>query len=187
LLFYRFFKGVWNRLHRDFNPTCSAVAIDVDATKTASICDPVKGLDSFEEAKDFPEENESPVAEDDGPLLEERTVVSGTVYSENHSILHGVNEREKDNHDELKEMKDLIKSAALWLSERDAENDARARARGGGAGGGPLAPPTRQATDISPNCERPCDRHIFYKSIEEKNEAATTTRHGDIFPLCRRR
>lgn len=37
----------------------------------------------------------------------------------------------------------------------------------------PSAPPTRQATDISP-CERPCDRHIFYKSIEEKNEAATS-------------
>ena len=136
MLLYRFFKGVWNRLHRGFNLTCSAVAIDVDATTTASICDPVKGLDSFEEAKDFLEEDESPVAEDDGPLLEEETIVSSTVYPENHNILHGINDRKKDNHDELKEMKDLIKSAALWLSERDAENDARARTRGAGAGGG---------------------------------------------------
>ena len=47
----------------------------------------------------------------------------------------------------------------------------------------PSAPPTRQATDISP-CERPCDRHIFYKSIEEKNEAATTARHAKSFPCA---
>ncbi len=136
MFLYSFFKGVWNRLHRGFNPTDSAVAIDVDATTTVSICDPDKGLASFEEATEFPGEDESPVAEDDGPVSDEETVVSGTVNPENHNIVHEINDKKKVDCDELKEMKDLIKSAALWLSERDAENDARARARGTGGGGG---------------------------------------------------
>lgn len=132
LLLHSFFKGVWDRLHRGFNPINSAAATEVDAT--TSIFYPVKGLVESEDVKVFPGEEESPAFEDDGPLLEEETVVKGTANPKKHSIIHEM-KRKQDNYDELKEMKDLIKSAALWLSERDAESDARARG-GGGSGCG---------------------------------------------------
>jgi hypothetical protein len=129
LLLCSFFKGVWNRLHRGFYKTESTVAINVDATSIAPNCNPVNG--GSREAYVFLGGKESLTAEDDGHLLEEETDVRGSLYPEKHNV-------KKDNYDELKEMKDLIKSAALWLSERDADNEAHAHARslGGGSVGG---------------------------------------------------
>jgi hypothetical protein len=128
-----FFKGVWNRLHRDFHQAGSTVAINVDTTSTASNCNPVN--DDSREANAFLGRKESLTAEDGGHLLVEETDVRGSsLYQEKQNIVNKINNGEKDNFDELKEMNDLIKSAALWLSERDADNEARALG-GGGVGG----------------------------------------------------
>ncbi len=124
LLLYSFFRGVFNRLHRGFHPTESYVAINVDATTTVSSCDPLNAGSVDADMILGDKDNEH--------LSDEKSYVRGAPYLD----LSKITDREKDNYDELKEIKDLIKSAALWLSERDADNEARGGGGIGGNGGG---------------------------------------------------
>ncbi|KAL7541061.1 hypothetical protein ACHAXR_010607 [Thalassiosira sp. AJA248-18] len=130
---FTFFKGVWNRLHPHLgiDPPATTSA-DASTTKEAPVAPPE---DKKEEAKALPEEDAPPV-EDNGAMEEEENdstdnaADNTTDDAEPNDLVHESTEEEEHQEnagDEVSEMKDLIKSAALWLSERDAEYEARAR------------------------------------------------------------
>jgi len=130
---YTFFKGVWNRLHQNHSTdsvAAAAAATDADASTTTDA--PVKELDSSkEEINALPEV--VPPVEDRGSTEEEEIDATENPDTEDPFMHDNDQVEEQDNTDALKDMKELIKSAALWLSERDAEDEARAR---GGRGRG---------------------------------------------------
>ena len=104
---YTFLKGVWGRLHRgSVGGAGSAPATDADDATTSI---------STKEGKLSPYED-SPVDDDD------EMVDTTEFYAEEDYV-----EDEDDNNTDALggEMKDMIKAAALWLSERDAEYEAR--------------------------------------------------------------
>lgn len=118
------FKGVWNRLHKH-----TADTIDTEAP--ASTDGPIIDSHSKEETKALPKEH---VPVEDREPTEKEEIIALDKDADNQALLHGSDKIEEQDHAAvLEDMKDLIKSAALWLSERDAEYEARAlrgRARG---------------------------------------------------------
>jgi len=124
---FTFFKGVWNRLHQHHGT-------EVDADPSA-VDDAVKESECKEEAVKVLPEGNTPAAEDISPVEEELNTTD-SADEEGKPILYNTSNvalEEQDHAEALRDMKDLIKSAALWLSERDAEYEARAR---GGRGKG---------------------------------------------------
>lgn len=103
---YTFLKGVWGRLGGVGNGTGSAPATDADDA-TTSISTKEGKLSSYED---------SPV-EDDEEMVDASEFYAEEDYAE---------DEDDNNTDALGgEMKDMIKAAALWLCERDAEYEAR--------------------------------------------------------------
>jgi hypothetical protein len=108
LLWISCFKGVWNKLHQGCFATPSNYGAQGDGAKASISCDLGEGFKS--------------AAMDYMPLLEEESFVRCGMSLEN-SILCENNMHKQDHSCKLREMKDLIKSAALWLLERDLECD----------------------------------------------------------------
>lgn len=147
---FTFFKGVWNRLHQNATDSSGDVAAnavtDADASTSVNPAEgpvgPVKDSDDKEDTKHAQvEEEDSPATEDihEQPTEEEVETTEAHPDTESQGLLHGsinieVSEEPHGHADALKDMKDLIRAAALWLSERDAEYEARPP--GGGRGRG---------------------------------------------------
>lgn len=101
-------KGVWNQLHQGCFATPSDYGAQGVAAKASINCDPGEGVKS--------------ASMNYMPLLEEESFVRHGMSVEN-SILCENNKHKQDHSSNLREMKELIKSAALWLLERDLEYD----------------------------------------------------------------
>lgn len=118
----KIFKKVWHRLHHedwsDFDYTSNSVGL-------------AKALS----------ESEGPRQPDDSAFLSRKESMEETDYNsnytENHSSSYAVEDDDDDYDDEeeaseaLRGMQDMIKAAAVWLCERDAEQEKKqARSRG---------------------------------------------------------
>lgn len=136
---FTFFKGVWNRLYQHLGiELAPAASMDTTEDFAASQSDSIQP-ERNEDTKDIlSEEYDFPPVEDNGAMEEENdpmddavddvTDVTEAQHTQHHALLHDYHGDEyQDNNDALKEMKGLIKAAALWLSERDEEYEARAR------------------------------------------------------------
>ncbi len=108
-----FFKRIWGRLHNDEWPNESE---DLDSA-------PVVDTDAHDRSSE--EEGEDFESYGDTSKVEEGTNGEGNMT---HTLTMGETEEAEAVHDGLEEMKDLIKAAAIWLCERDAELDQRTRA-----------------------------------------------------------
>jgi len=116
---YTFLKRVLNRLQNSVAADGSGAEINVTTNGPGMV------LEKKKKVKKLPDE-EIPFGERE-PLEEEGFVAQDGVTD---NLLHDSNETKKQEHAAaLEDMKDLIKSAALWLSERDAEYEARALRR----------------------------------------------------------
>jgi len=132
---FTFLKGVWNRLHKNNvgGAADSAAVTDADTSTTTMSGGHVKDVEGKEETnKALPEEEDAPIAESGSTEEEEIDALDNHVSTElSYDNSHeGVGNEEQDPPNELGEMKDMIKAAALWLTERDAEYEVR----GGGGG-----------------------------------------------------
>jgi len=120
---FTFFKGVWNRLHQGHSVGAAA-----EASSEEGPAKDVQGKGGTSSIDALPEEV-TPAAIEDGGPTEEEVDPMGEVLLYDGVVGEAI--EEQDHAEALKEMKDLIKSAALWLSERDAEYEARANVRRG--------------------------------------------------------
>lgn len=118
---FTFFKGVWTRLMMQGTNKAADSSSPGGTGKDSE--------DIKEEAGKALLELETPAAEDPGPMEGKYDVVDSANAEDKVILYDGTHESmEEQYHAEaLSEMKDLIKSAALWLSERDAEYESRAR------------------------------------------------------------
>lgn len=115
---YTFLKGVWNRLQ-------DPPATDSTDAEPTSIDGPAMDSESKEGIKELLSGEQ--VSVEVGEPIEEEAIAQDREDRKTDNLLHDSNEIKKQEHAAaLEEMKDLIKSAALWLSERDAEYEARA-------------------------------------------------------------
>lgn len=117
---FAFFKGVWNRLHQhNIIESSSNAANDADVSSASASNGRGKSSDSREDALDEDDDNTDTLLP---PIGRNQHFARNT---------RGSPEGEaQPNADEMKGMKDLIKAAALWLSERDAEQEAAQASRG---------------------------------------------------------
>lgn len=124
-----FLKGVWNRLHKNVGGTAAADSETVEADASTISGDPLKDLSGKEMQAEFPEEGDAAVAEIATTAEEEIEATDTLGTADNSSLSYGHNNfegsEEQENLNDLKGMKDMIKAAALWLTERDAEYEAR--------------------------------------------------------------
>jgi hypothetical protein len=121
---FTFFKGVWNRLHQNYSTIDFIANSDTDAAAT-TIGSSVTGLDGTGRSNGASASKKFDTVGEDA---------DSKPYQENLNqvcINNITNNGEQEIHNSMAEMKHLIKAAALWLSERDAENDVRARYSGG--------------------------------------------------------
>lgn len=127
----KLFKKIWNRLHHeDFS--------DFDYSNP--------GLAEALSAREDSSHQEDLAFASHGDSMEETDYTSA--FTENQSSGYGDEDYEEDSSEALEGMKDLIKAAAIWLCERDAEQEKKqARSKGlgqarsrpgyrGGRGGG---------------------------------------------------
>lgn len=131
---FAFFKGVWNRLHQNYRTKdCNADSDTEAATITSD--DRVNGLDGKGRSTLWRREKTVIASKNQEPMEEEVdsiTIVSRENLNRIRNYSNNSNNKEgQEPHHSLTEMRHLIKAAALWLSERDAENDARALCGGG--------------------------------------------------------
>jgi len=135
---FAFLKGVWNRLHQNHSTVESSANEDANdyallkiSNSTASSSSaPAKDPGGSRHASyESTTPTESPM---DVERLSEERLIEERVVEENQGLHHdsfgsGVYEEEQHHGSapDVREMKDLIKAAALWLSERDAEYEAR--------------------------------------------------------------
>jgi len=125
---FSFLKGVWNRLHQNYNFTTdssaaatAAAAMDAADISTATSTTVARGESATPEDYLIDEEsNDVMEATDTAEFYVEDDAVAAVEIQE---------EEEEESIEALAEMKDMIKKAALWLSERDDED----YARGGGS------------------------------------------------------
>ena len=117
-----FIRGVWSRLHQSSEPAD-------EAESSLIIDETVKGSDSSNvEMTSTPDE----VAANENAVSADEVVDASPHHTQQnrHALLYDTDEMESHNHaSAMMDMRDLIKSAALWLSERDADEEARARRR----------------------------------------------------------
>ena len=127
----KLFKKVWNRLHHedwsDFDYSNPGLAEALSAREESS-------------------QPDDSVFVSQGDSIEETDYTSA--FTENQSSGYGDEEDEEDSSEALEGMKEMIKAAAIWLCERDAEQEKKqARSKGlgktnrlpgyrGGRGGG---------------------------------------------------
>lgn len=138
---FTFFKGVWNRLHQNHGATESAAGTDADASSSTA-AGPATDSDGKEDAnkalpEDEEEDEEDDYADENGggdPMEEEEVDARDNGVTAYHGALHDEAVEPREDGTEVKEMKDLVKAAALWLSERDAEYEARGVGCGRGRG-----------------------------------------------------
>lgn len=123
----RFLRSVWRRLHEHLGLSV------VDASTTKASITAVEPTGNKGRPK-LLQTTTSTSAKDDGKLQEESDVENDD--TSNNFEVAGHHGQTQDHyydagqfgHDNtLHEMKDLIKAAALWLTERDAEDEARGR------------------------------------------------------------
>ena len=142
---FNFVKGVWNRLHQNATDFSREVAAtDADASTSFNPNDgPVGLVDDLDDKEDTKhaqlDEEDAPAIEDIHKQPVEEEAETTEAHADTLGLLHGsinidVSEEPHGHADALKDMKDLIRAAALWLSERDAEYEARPP--GGGRGRG---------------------------------------------------
>jgi hypothetical protein len=130
---FAFLKGVWNRLHQNYKMKDSVADSDTEAAAINS-SHSVKGavgkgrstLWRREKAAILPKKQEPPEEEVDSIANACQESLIGNNTNDNSN-----NNEDQERRQSLAEMGHLIKAAALWLSERDAENDARALGGGG--------------------------------------------------------
>lgn len=127
---FAFFKGVWNQLHQNYRTKDCTADSDTEAAAITSD-DRVKGLDGKGRSTLWRREKAVMASKNQEPM--ENEVDSVASRDNLNRIRHNSsnNKEEEEPHHSLTEMRHLIKAAALWLSERDAENDARALCGGG--------------------------------------------------------
>jgi len=132
-----FFKRIWGRLHNEEWPN--------ENEKLDS--QTVVNKDSLDQSS----EDDSEDFDSNGGAFVTEEVTNEEEENVAHALTDVATEETETSHDGLEEMKDLIKAAAIWLCERDAELDQRTRAgrgrgiylmtpraagRGGGGRGG---------------------------------------------------
>ena len=124
---FSFLKGVWNRLHQNYNFTTDSSAAATAASTDADISTATStSVARGESATPV----ESLIDEESNDVMEATDTAEFHVEDDAVAAVEEVQEEEEEESIEaLAEMKDMIKQAALWLSERDDED----YARGGGS------------------------------------------------------
>ncbi len=128
---FAFIKGVWNRLHQNYRTKDCNADSDTEAAAITSD-DRVKGLDGKGRSTLWRREKAVIASKVDSIAIVSRENLNQIC---NNSKNNSNNKEGQEPHHSLTEMGHLIKAAALWLSERDAENDARALCGGGNSKG----------------------------------------------------